>query len=274
MTSISLDAVVGETRPAPHAPTRLRVEYLREARGMTSTGPRLSWTPPAGVISQVAYRITASNGWDTGRVECAGHVLVPYAGPALDSRSRFEWRVRTWTTNADSAETQSAWSEPMAVELGLLHSSDWTAQWIGPDEQVVPAAGERPGYALDKAFTLDTAPESVRAYATAHGMYELFLNGQRVGDQQLTPGSTSYNTTLQVQAYDITALLRPGTNTIRAVLTDGWYRGTFGYTRDASCTARTPPSLCSWRSSPGRAGGSSAPTGPGWYPERRSSAPT
>ena len=233
MTSISLDADVEETLPAPHAPTRLRVEHLREAMGITSTGPRLSWTPPAGAISQVAYRITASNGWDTGRVDSAEHVLVPYAGPALGSRSRFEWRVRTWTTDADSTETQSAWSEPMAVELGLLHAADWTAQWIGPDEQVVPAPGERPGYALHKTFTLDAAPESARAYATAHGMYELFLNGQRVGDQQLTPGSTSYNTRLQVQAYDITALLRPGSNTIRAVLTDGWYRGTFGYTRDA-----------------------------------------
>ncbi|MCQ6270674.1 glycoside hydrolase family 78 protein [Pseudarthrobacter sp. R1] len=233
MTSISLDADVGETLPAPYAPTRLRVEHLREAMGITSTAPRLSWTPPAGAISQVAYRITASNGWDTGRVESADHILVPYAGPALESRSGFEWRVRTWTTNADSAETQSAWSEAMAVELGLLHTADWTAQWIGPDEQVVPAPGERPGYALDKAFSLDAAPESARAYATAHGIYELFLNGQRIGDQQLTPGSTSYNTRLQVQAYDIAALLRPGINTLRAVLTDGWYRGTFGYTRDA-----------------------------------------
>ena len=121
----------------------------------------------------------------------------------------------------------------MPVELGLLHPADWTAQWIGPEEPVVPAPGERPGYALHKTFTLDAAPESARAYATAHGIYELFLNGERVGDQQLTPGSTSYNTTLQVQAYDVTALLRPGTNTISAVLTDGWYRGTFGYTRDA-----------------------------------------
>jgi alpha-L-rhamnosidase len=234
MTSISLDADVVETLPAAHAPTRLRVEHLREAMGITNIRPRLSWTPPAGAIAQVAYRITASNGWDTGRVDSAAHVvLVPYAGPALASRSRFDWRVRTWTTNADGTEAPSAWSEPMPVELGLLHASDWTAQWIGPDEQVVPAPGERPGYALDKAFTLAAAPESARAYATALGMYELFLNGQRVGDQQLTPGSTSYNTTLQVQAYDITALLRPGTNTIRAVLTDGWYRGTFGYTRDA-----------------------------------------
>ncbi|MGO4187527.1 family 78 glycoside hydrolase catalytic domain [Pseudarthrobacter sp. TAF60_1] len=214
------------------APTRLRAEHLREALGVTVSEPRLSWTPPAGTREQTAYQITASNGWDTGRVT-SRRCRAPYSGPALQSRSRFEWRVRTWNTGTDGAESASDWSEPMTVELGLLQASDWTAQWIGPEEPAVGVPGERPGYALHRTFALDAAPETARAYATAHGIYELFLNGQRVGDQQLTPGSTSYNTTLQVQTYNITALLRPGTNIIKAVLTDGWYRGTFGYTRDA-----------------------------------------
>jgi alpha-L-rhamnosidase len=215
-----------------NAPTRLRTEHLPEAMGLAISEPRLSWTPPAGTLGQTAYRITASNGWDTGRQESAV-CAVPYEGPTLGSRSRFEWRVRTWNTGENGSDTASGWSEPMPVELGLLHATDWTAQWIGPDEPEVPAPGRRPGYALTKTFSLHTAPERARAYATARGIYELFINGNRVGDQQLTPGSTSYNTTLQVQAYDITGLLREGSNTVRAVLTDGWYRGTFGYTRDA-----------------------------------------
>jgi len=215
------------------APTRLRAEHLPEATGLTISDPRLSWTPPAGTARQTAYRITASNGWDTGKVTSAAS-YVRYIGPALDSRSRFEWRVRTWNTNQDDTETAASdWSEPMTVELGLLHAADWTAQWIGPDEPEVPAPGERPGHAFTRAFTLPEAPAKGRVYATAHGIYELFINGNRVGDQQLTPGSTSYNSTLQVQAFDITGLLCEGSNTIRAVLTDGWYRGTFGYTRDA-----------------------------------------
>ncbi|QDG61459.1 alpha-L-rhamnosidase [Pseudarthrobacter sp. NIBRBAC000502771] len=213
-------------------PTRLRAEHLPEAMGLTVSAPRLSWTPPAGSTTQAAYRITASNGWDTGRQESAA-CAAPYTGPALDSRSRFEWRVRTWNTDEAGNETPTGWSQPMPVELGLLHATDWTAQWIGADEPAMARAGERPGYAFTKTFTLDAAPEKARAYATAHGIYELFINGRRVGDQQLTPGSTSYNTTLQVQAYDVTGLLREGANTIRAILTDGWYRGSFGYTRDA-----------------------------------------
>ena len=215
------------------APTRLRAEHLSEAMGLTIREPRLSWTPPGGTTSQAAYRITASNGWDTGKVESAACSGIPYGGPALRSRDRFEWRVRTWDRDEKGTETPSGWSRPMPVELGLMHAEDWTAQWIGPDEPQVPAPEDRPGYALTKTFFLPAAPHKARAYATAHGIYELFINGHRVGDQQLTPGSTSYNTTLQVQAHDVTALIREGSNTVRAVLTDGWYRGTFGYTRDA-----------------------------------------
>ncbi|AXJ10973.1 alpha-L-rhamnosidase [Arthrobacter sp. PM3] len=214
-------------------PTRLKAEHLSEAFGITITRPRLSWTQPEGTLRQTAYRITASNGWDSGRVESAGHSLVPYGGPALDSRDRFDWKVRTWDLGPDGSERASAWSVPMPVELGLLHPADWTARWIGPRETALPAAGARPGHALSTTFDLAVLPHSARAYATAHGIYELFINGNRAGDQELTPGSTSYHTTLQVQAFDVGPLLRPGRNTVTAVLTDGWYRGTFGYTRDA-----------------------------------------
>ncbi len=72
-------------------------------------------------------------------------------------------------------------------------------------------------------------------YATAHGIYELFVNGTRVGDQELTPGFTTYPAILHVQAYDVTELLVAGENVIGAVLSDGWYRGRFGFTRKPDC---------------------------------------
>lgn len=220
-------------------PTHLRVEHLSEAFGITTTRPRLSWTPPEGTVRQSAYQITASNGWDTGRVESGTHRLVPYGGPALGSRDHFEWTVRTWDLAADGSESASRWADPMPVELRLLHPADWAAQWIGPREAAIPAAGERPGYALSTTFELDAVPDSARAYATAHGIYELFINGHRVGDQELTPGSTSYHSTLQVQTFDVGTLLQTGSNTVTGVLTDGWYRGTFGYTRDADMYGTT-----------------------------------
>ena len=70
-----------------------------------------------------------------------------------------------------------------------------------------------------------------RLYATAHGIYEAFVNGRRVGDAELTPGFTEYRERLQVQTYDIGELLRPGANAIGAILSDGWYRGQVGLPR-------------------------------------------
>ncbi len=80
---------------------------------------------------------------------------------------------------------------------------------------------ELPGLAVVRA----------RLYATAHGVYEAFLNGTRVGDAELTPGFTEYRDRLQVQTYDITSLVRPGVNALGAILSDGWYRGQVGLPR-------------------------------------------
>ncbi len=107
------------------------------------------------------------------------------------------------------------------------------ASWIGPDEGGVPAEpGRRPAYLLRQVF--DRGGEGpVRCFATAHGIYEAYVNGSRVGDRELTPGFTAYRKRLQVQEYDVTALLRPGSNTIAVLLSDGWFRGRHGFQRRA-----------------------------------------
>ena len=64
-----------------------------------------------------------------------------------------------------------------------------------------------------------------RLYATAHGVYEAFVNGTRVGDHELAPGWTAYRTNLHVQTYDVTDLLVVGDNVVGALLSDGWWRG-------------------------------------------------
>lgn len=71
--------------------------------------------------------------------------------------------------------------------------------------------------------------ESARIYATALGLYELQLNGSRVGDHYFTPGWTSYSKRLQYQTYDVTKLLHEGANALGALLGNGWYRGYLGW---------------------------------------------
>ncbi len=89
--------------------------------------------------------------------------------------------------------------------MGLLEPSDWKASWIEPDlPEDVTKSGPVP--MLRREFKLSGAVARARAYVTSHGLYELHLNGQRVGDQLFTPGWTSYNKRLQYQTYDVTAL--------------------------------------------------------------------
>ena len=86
---------------------------------------------------------------------------------------------------------------------------------------------------------------SARLYITALGLYEARLNGARIGDAVLAPGSTDYARRVRYQAYDVTGLLWEGENAIGALLADGWYAGFVGF--DASGQARTtaPPPNCS-----------------------------
>jgi alpha-L-rhamnosidase len=211
------------------APTRLLVEHLTNPLGTSVRAPRLSWWLPEGATVQHAFRLT-TDGWDSGRVASPQHHLVPFGGPAAGSRERVEWRVKVWT---DLGESE--WSEPSWWEVGLLDPADWTARWITPVEPVRPPAGERPGYELRAELDVPTGVRRARAYATAHGVYELLVDGARVGDVELAPGATAYRTNLDVQTYDVTGALAAGTHEIRAVLTDGWWRGKTGIHREADC---------------------------------------
>ncbi|XVU23556.1 family 78 glycoside hydrolase catalytic domain [Actinoplanes sp. CA-054009] len=94
------------------------------------------------------------------------------------------------------------------------------------------AGGEwRPAYLLRGTWEIEGPVVAARLYATAYGIYELTLNGLRVGDLELAPGFTEYGRRTQVQAYDVAGLLRNGRNEVGAILADGWYRGQVGMPR-------------------------------------------
>ena len=83
---------------------------------------------------------------------------------------------------------------------------------------------------LRKEFSTDPGKEiaSARVYASAHGVYELQLNGEKVGDQFLAPGSTDYRKRIQYQTYDVTDQVNSGANAFGAELGDGWWAGKVG----------------------------------------------
>ena len=95
--------------------------------------------------------------------------------------------------------------------MGLLKAEDWKARWIEPGGDA-DTKTPQPAPLLRGTFTVHGAVRSARAYVTSLGLYELELNGRRVGDALLTPGWTSYGKRLQYQTYDVSALVREGEN--------------------------------------------------------------
>ena len=113
--------------------------------------------------------------------------------------NRYRWQVRVWDNNGKT----SRWSTPATFQMGLLSPADWKAEWIEPgfpEDTVL-----RPSPLMRRQFNLAKKVSQATAFITAHGLYEAWLNGVRIGDACLTPGWTSYNKRLQYQVYDVTS---------------------------------------------------------------------
>jgi alpha-L-rhamnosidase len=211
---------------------RLRCEYGENPLGIDAIKPRFSWvllsdrrgTTQATYHIQVAASQEALTGasrlvWDSGVVESDSCIWIDYEGDKLASFQRYWWRVRV----RDNHGQESDWSQVAWWEMGVLSTSEWTAEWITPDLEEKDE--DNPCPMLRREFDLKGRVKSARAYVTSLGLYEMEINGRRVGDARFTPGFTSFHKRLQYQTYDVTDCLREGRNAVGAFLSDGWYRG-------------------------------------------------
>ncbi|HUW19267.1 MAG TPA: glycoside hydrolase family 78 protein [Sedimentisphaerales bacterium] len=228
----------------------LRCEYRVNPPGIDVVKPRLSWVLESSQRGQkqTAYRLLVAGSeknlqkdrgdlLDTGKVESEQSVHIEYSGKPLKSRMRCYWKVRVW----DKDGRESAWSKPAMWSMGLLEPRDWEARWVGapPDPDQMKLADEAhdakrpapiPAPFLRKSFAVDGNVCRATVYVTGLGLYELRLNGERVGDHILAPEITDYDKRIQYQTYDVTDQIVSGTNAIGAILGRGWYAGRFWQT--------------------------------------------
>ncbi len=226
----------------------LRCEYRVSPLGIDIVKPRLSWIMESNQRGQEqsAYQILVADSeeklrrnqgglWDSGKVESGRSNQAIYEGEPLKSRMRCYWKVRVW----DKEGKASAWSEPAMWTVGLLKARDWQAKWIGYDEELQsPDNKEKsdpnvlvlppPPY-LRRAFLVGRPFKRAVVYASALGLYELHINGKRVGEDYFTPGWTDYPTRVYYQTYEVTDLIKKGSNAMGAILADGWYAGYLGF---------------------------------------------
>lgn len=206
-----------------------RVNPLGIAAEDISFGWAIDAKNERGVV-QSAYRIrvgtreTGDDIWDSGEVKSERQldVMLP-TNLHLASAMRYFWQVKIRDGNGISSD----WSQPAWFETGLLSAADWSgAKWIARPAPATNVAQSLP--LLRDSIKLRKSVKSARLYASAHGLYQIWLNGRKVGDQYLAPGWTDYNQRIQAQTYDVTPLMQKGVNVIGAVLGDGWYRGNVG----------------------------------------------
>ncbi len=210
----------------PGAPA---VEHHREPFGIGERRPRLSWKVDAAPgWSQRGYELEITRDQTVPArlaVLSPDSVLVPW--PFDDLRSREEVRVRVRVRGAD--DEPSAWSPPALIEAGLLEPQDWQCVPVGPAWAEDPESDDRRPPLVRRRFDIQGPVARARLYVTAHGLYEVEINGGRVGREAMAPGWTVYGTRLEYETYDVAALLREGANAIGAWLGDGWYRGRLGW---------------------------------------------
>ena len=238
--------------------SELRCEQSQRPLAVDPAGPRLSWQLNAdrrGCL-QSAYRILVAdspvaladdngNVWDSGKVFSDRSVLVPYGGPALQPGKAYCWKVQAW----DADGNLSPWSLPASFGTGLMSMQDWNgAKWIamepdvdslkciegntckwkdgGPvfDKPVAPYKLPQ----LRREFTATKPVKRAMAYICGLGQFEMFLNGEKVGDHFLDPAWTKFDKEAQYVAFDITGELRDGKNAVGVMLGNGYYHTPHG----------------------------------------------
>ncbi len=205
----------------------LRTEYLRNPSGIDMAHPRFSWVLSSEQrdVMQKAYQIIVASTrdnlsndkadmWNSQRVISDKSINVVYNGKPFKSDQTYYWKVKVW--NQDDEASQ--WSRINFFHTGLLKKSDWQGEWIGAKDTTISAP------LLRKGFTINKKIKSAYVFIVGLGYYELYLNGEKVGNHVLDPGTSDYNKRALYVTYNIKKYLKKGGNAIGVWLGNGYFR--------------------------------------------------
>ncbi len=228
------------------------VEFASSPLAIDTKTPRFSWTVPlrGRCRHQTAYRILVAtseeilttdqgDAWDSGKVPSSQSTLISYNGTPLISNRDYFWKVELW----DEAGQPTGFSSSARFGTAFYNDSDWKAQWIGmgpPDEPIADPDSFHPGRVTPEIkaiepdprapmmrheFTLRKTVRRARAFVCGLGLYELRLNGSKVGNEVLATSRTDFRKRVLYGTYDITPLLKLGNNAVGVMLGSGWFSG-------------------------------------------------
>ncbi len=207
--------------------SNLKCEYLINPIGIDATAPRLHWqmTDSREGALQSAYQVIVGtdsvqvaigkgNCWDTGKVS-GSNMLVSYQGKALQPFAKYYWSVTLW----DKEQQKSIQAAVASFETGMMQISNWKGEWISDSKDIAL----KPAPYFRKQFQPSGKIKSARIYMAAAGLYELSINGQRVGNHRLDPMYTRFDRRTLYVTYDVTSLVGAKEVALGVLLGNGWY---------------------------------------------------
>lgn len=208
-------------------------EMLENPLGIDVKKPRLAWQiiSKERNVMQTAYQILAASSpeqlaqnegdlWNSGKVNSAESIHIIYDGKVLSSRLKVYWKVKVWTTAG-----QSEWSGNNFFSMGLLYYKDWPKGWIGFDRAFpwdnIKTDSRLSARYFRKEFLSPKTVKSATASIIGLGLYVLYINGKKVGEDVLSPSPTDYTRNVKYNTYDVTRHIQNGKNAVGAILGNG-----------------------------------------------------
>ncbi len=202
----------------------LRLESLENPIGIDEVQPRFSWQVQADGFAahQSAYQIQVADEhgdvWDSGKIDSDLSHHIRYAGEALSPLTRYQWQVKIW----DAAGNESEWARAEFV-TAVYENHEWQADWIH-----YPLVNMLPSEYVRRSFKINKEIKSAFLVMTAKGVFDPYLNGQRICDDYLSPGWTDYFKRQHYRVYDVKEHLGQGEQYLGAIVAEGWYAGQVG----------------------------------------------
>ncbi|NII83571.1 MULTISPECIES: alpha-L-rhamnosidase [unclassified Pedobacter] len=207
--------------------TALKTEYLVNPIGLDNPNPRFTWqmNDASQGAKQTAYRILLDTDsaslvkanaklWNTGWVKSDNHLVI-YSGQPLKPFTKYFWRVDI----TDGKQKKSNNTSIASFETGMMKMENWQGAWISDTENIQL----KPAPYFRKTFTTNKKIRSARAYIAAAGLYELSINGKKIGNHRMDPMYTRFDRRTLYVTYDVTPAISQGKNAIGILLGNGWY---------------------------------------------------
>jgi alpha-L-rhamnosidase len=207
-------------------PVNLQCEYIVNPLGIDAMQPRFGWQLADDRIGakQSAYQLfigtdsmevshAKGNTWQTVKLN-NDKQLTSFNGKALQPFTKYFWTVKVWDKDGVASLSKTA-----SFETGMMEMKNWKGAWINDTRNMnlKPAPYFRKGFGVSKKIV------AARAYIAVAGLYELYINGEKIGNHRLDPMYTRFDRRTLYVTHDITAQLQQGKNAVGVLLGNGWF---------------------------------------------------